>query len=208
MKLQQRTLAAAILLSSTAVFAATPNVFTGETSAPITISGTINEVVACSFGGTSQDESTPGAADGISFAFGTVDAQYEATATETLTISCSDTASGNNYQVAMTVAGATATADFANRSADIAVTIGTDSKTATLEASEDGGAFTAVDQIATSLTGTDDSVTYTFKATISDTGTSFGDVAAESAQSLYVKFDAETPEEEDDFGFPEFPPAS
>ncbi|MGB1458527.1 hypothetical protein [Spongiibacter marinus] len=207
MKLQQRTLAAAILLSSTAVFAATPNVFTGETSAPITISGTISEVVACSFGGTSQDESTPGTADGLSFAFGSEGAQYEATASETLTISCSDTASGNNYQVAMTVAGATA--DFSNRSADIAVTIGADSKTATLEASEDGGAtFTAVDQIATSLTGTDGSVSYTFKATISDTGTSFGDVAAESAQSLYVKFDAETPEEEDDFGFPEFPPAS
>ncbi|WP_027873241.1 hypothetical protein [Spongiibacter marinus] len=202
MKLQQKTLAAAILLSSTAAFAATPNVYTGESQTPLTVSGTINEVVACSFGGDSQTTNEPdefgqlqgeqSSTQGLSFEFGQAGAQYVATATEQLSITCSDDASGNSYNVAMTVAGTTA--DYTARSSSIDIKINETAKTATLQASEDGTTFKNVSDINTNLDGNGGSVTYTFKASIDgDVGDVFGDVSAESAQNLFVKFDAEAP---------------
>lgn len=202
MKLQQKTLAAAILLGSTATFAATPNVYTGESQTPLTVSGTINEVVACSFGGDSQATNNPdefgqlqgeqSSTQGLSFEFGQAGAQYVATATEQLSITCDDDASGNSYKVAMTVAGTTA--DYSDRSSSIAIKINETSKTATLQASSDGTTFTNVSEVDTKLAGTDGTVTYTFKASIDgEIGDVFGDVTADSAQSLFVKFDAEAP---------------
>ncbi len=201
MKLQKQSLTMAILFASAAASAATPTTTSGTSTLPIAVSGTIAEVVACSFGGGATNETNPGTVDGLSFAFGTVGDQYNADASEDLTITCSDDATGNSYNIAMTVAESGASEDFDNKSSSFTVSINGTDKTATLSASEDATTYSPVDQVATSVSGTG-SVTYNFRATIADPGSDFGAVASASSPSLYVKFDAESTSENEIPGFP------
>lgn len=202
MKLQKHALTMAVLFASAAATAATPTTTSGTSSLPIAVSGTIAEVVACSFGGTATNETTPGTVDGLSFAFGTAGDQYNADASENLTVTCDDDATGNSYNIAMTVAENAAAEDFDNKSSSFTVSINGQDKSATLNASEDASTYSPVDQVATSLNGTG-SVTYSFRATIANPGSDFGAVASASSPALYVKFDAESASDEDEIpGFP------
>lgn len=182
---KQAVLFAGIVAAASA-YAANPTKESDELAIPLTISGTIAEVVACEFSGT---------ATGVAFDFTATDPaaenQYQADGSASLTIDCANGADGNAYAVAMDTADGD-TADYDNRTADIAVDVGGTALTAIISANQDSAGFQTVDQdfapVASGSTST-----FAFQAEIQDPNGATGAVTATGTPELHVRFDGESP---------------
>lgn len=173
--------------------AAMPTEESGDTNIPLNIVGEIVEVVACEFAG--------GAAAGLEFDFTAANPaaenQYETEGSAELSIDCSNGSDGNQYQVAFDTSD-DATADYDNRSSDIAVDVGGDPLTAIISASDDGGTtFQPVDQDFAPVESGNTN-TYTFLAAIQDPNGATGSVTAPNTPTLHVQFDGESGGVDDD----------
>lgn len=182
---KQLSLGASVAVLSAVAFSATPTQESDQLGIPLTITGAIQEVIACEFGG--------GAEAGLTFDFtaATPEAvdQYETNGSADLTIDCTNGSDGNSYAVAMdTVDGDTP--DYENRSADVAVTVGGEPLTAIISADQDGAGFQSVDQEFAPIASADTS-TFSFRANIQDPAGATGDVLAAGTPELFVRFDGE-----------------
>lgn len=193
MKNKMISLGSIALLLSSNVHSANPTLESGTRSIPISISGTIQEVVSCTFDG--------GASSGLAFQFGSSDPasedQYQSAGTSSLVIDCTNGSSGNQYAVRMDTTPDTensgTTPNYENRTSVIYIEIGGQVRELEISASQDGDSHEPVGN-KDAIVSSGDIATFDFLAQVLEPNGATGSVTTKSGTSpaLHVRFDGET----------------
>lgn len=165
---------------------AVPTQESAEQAIPLTLTGTIVEVLACEF--------TGGAETGLTFDFTATspetDDQYQTEGDANLIIDCTNGSEGNQYAVRMDTTTGGEAANYNDRSADVNVFVGSQSLTALISADQDGSGFQTVDQEFSPVPAGDQS-TFAFRAEIQNPNGATGAVSNDGDPTLHVRFDGE-----------------